>query len=146
MMTKPEPGPSALRQRIEESFARQSLMATFQARITDLGPGFCEVTAPILALAHQQHGVAHAGMTFALGDTAAGYAALTMMPEDHEVMTAEMKINLLAPARGQRLIARGRVMRPGRRLYVTTAEVEAEDGSERRLIAILQGTMVPVRS
>jgi uncharacterized protein (TIGR00369 family) len=131
--------------RITESFARQSMMRSLGAQITVLGVGHCEVSAPILPQMCQQHGAGHAGVTFALGDTAAGYAALSVMGPGREVMTAEMKINLLAPAVGVRLIARGRVVKPGRRLVVVIAEVEAEaaDGT-RRLIAVLQGTMVPV--
>ena len=130
--------------KVRESFARQRLMTTFGAEITALSPGQCEITAPILPLARQQHDVGHAGLTFAIGDTAAGYAALTLMPEGAEVMTAEMKINLLAPAQGDRLIATGRVVKAGRRLTVVTAEVAAEAAGKRRLIAVLQGTMVPV--
>ena len=135
--------------RIRASFARQSLMTSFRATITDLAPGRCEITAPILPHARQQHDVGHAGLTFALGDTAAGYAALSLMPEGAEVMTAEMKINLLAPAAGDRLVATGRVVKTGHRLSVVTAEVVAEFDAPsrtpgRRLIAILQGTMVPV--
>ncbi|MEZ5778976.1 MAG: PaaI family thioesterase [Paracoccaceae bacterium] len=130
--------------KVRTSFAGQSLMRTFGADISGLFPGRCEITAPILPGARQQQDVGHAGLTFALGDTAAGYAALTLMPDDAEVMTAEMKINLLAPARGDRLIATGRVVKAGRRLTVVMAEVEAETSGERRLVAILQGTMVPV--
>ncbi len=130
--------------KVRESFARQRLMATFGAEITALSPGHCEITAPILPLGRQQHDVGHAGLTFALGDTAAGYAALTLMAEGAEVMTAEMKINLLAPAKGERLIARGRVVKAGRRLTVATADVEVEEAGKRRLIAVLQGTMVAV--
>jgi len=131
--------------RILASFARQSMMQTLGATLGALGDGTCEITAPLLPGMGQQHGAGHAGVTFALGDTAAGYAALSLMEPGREVMTAEMKINLLAPAMGARLIARGRVVKAGRRLVVVTAEVEAEaaDGA-RRLIAVLQGTMVPV--
>ncbi|MBW6507394.1 MAG: PaaI family thioesterase [Rhodobacteraceae bacterium] len=131
--------------RISASFATQTMMHTLGARITALANGGCEITAPLLPEMGQQHGAGHAGVTFALGDTAAGYAALTLMEPGREVMTAEMKINLLAPAAGAQLIARGRVVKAGRRLVVVTAEVEAEaaDGT-RRLIAVLQGTMVPV--
>jgi uncharacterized protein (TIGR00369 family) len=131
--------------RIGASFATQTMMRTIGAEITALADGRCEITAPLLPEMGQQHGAGHAGVTFALGDTAAGYAALTLMEPGREVMTAEMKINLLAPAVGARLIASGRVVKAGRRLVVVTAEVEAEaaDGA-RRLIAVLQGTMVPV--
>ncbi|MEZ5911466.1 MAG: PaaI family thioesterase [Paracoccaceae bacterium] len=130
--------------RLRASFAKQSLMATFGARIAAIAPGSVTLVAPILPGSRQQHGAAHAGLSFALGDTAAGYAALSLMAPDREVMTAEMKINLLAPALGERLIAIGTVAKPGRRLFVTRADVFAESGGERRLVAILQGTMVPV--
>ena len=83
-------------------------------------------------------------MTFSLGDSAAGYAALTMLPMDNEVVTAEIKINLLAPAKGDLLIATGRVVKPGKRLCVVTSEVHAVENGASKLIAVLQGTMVPV--
>jgi uncharacterized protein (TIGR00369 family) len=119
-------------------------MATFGAKITAQSAGKVEISAPVLTLATQQHGVGHAGLTFALADTAAGYAALTLMPAGREVMTAEAKINLLAPAMGELLIARGEVVRSGRRLSVVRAEVFAlRDGIET-CIAVLQGTMIPV--
>jgi uncharacterized protein (TIGR00369 family) len=130
--------------RIHQSFARQSLMATFGAKLTHIAPGRVEITAPILPLATQQHGVGHAALTFALADTAGGYAALTLMAEDREVMTAEAKINLLAPAKGDKLIARGEVVRAGRRLTVVRADVFAVEGGRETCIAVLQGTMVPV--
>lgn len=132
--------------RVRASFARQSLMTTFGAGIDDLGPGLCVIAAPIGENVRQQQGFGHAGLTFALGDTAAGYAALTLMPEGAEVLTVEMKINLLAPAAGARLIATGRVVKAGRRLTVVAAEVETESepGGTRRTVALLQGTMIPV--
>lgn len=135
-------------ERVRDSFARQSLMATFGAEITDLGPGHCVISAPIGQNLRQQQGFGHAGLTFALGDTAAGYAALTQMADGCEVLTVEMKINLIAPAAGARLIATGRVAKAGRRLTVVTAEVEAEaePGGSRRTIALLQGTMIPVEA
>lgn len=131
--------------RIRDSFARQGLMDTLGARIDEIAEGRITLSAPITAAASQQHGYAHAGLTFALGDSAAGYSALTTMPDGAEVLTAEMKINLLAPADGTRLIATGEVVKPGRRLVVTRATVETEyaDGI-RRAVAILQGTMVPI--
>ena len=129
--------------KLRDSFARQSIMTTFGVTIAEIAPGRIVLTCPILDLARQQHGFGHAGLAFTVGDTAAGYAALTLMPEDAEVMTAEMKINLLAPAAGERLMATGRVVRAGRRLTIVTAEVVAETGGQRKLIALLQGTMVP---
>lgn len=135
----------ALADRIQASFDRQSLMTTFGACLGTVAPGAVTIRAPIVEGARQQQGFAHAGLTFALGDTAAGYAALTLLAEDQEVLTAEIKINLLAPGAGAYLLARGRVLKPGRRLIVVASDVfsVADDGTETH-IAALQGTMVPV--
>jgi uncharacterized protein (TIGR00369 family) len=130
--------------RVTDSFAAQTMMQTLGAELTEITPGLVRITAPILPGTRQQQGFGHAGLTFSIGDSAAGYAALTMLPLDMEVVTAEIKINLLAPARGDRLIATGRVIKPGKRLSVVTAEVHAEHDGQQTLIAILQGTMVPV--
>lgn len=129
---------------VENSFQRQSIMKTFEARLAEIAPGRVVIEAPIVAGARQQHGFGHAGLTFALGDSAAGYSALTMLPEGAEVLTAEMKINLLAPARGARLRAVGEVIKPGRRLVIVRATVLAEEDGTTTEIALLQGTMIPV--
>ena len=133
-----------IERRVRESFASQTMMQTLGARIIEVQPGLVRVSAPILPSAMQQQGFGHAGLTFSIGDSAAGYAALSMLPPDVDVVTSEIKINLLAPARGARLVATGRVVKPGRRLCVVTAEVHAENDGESKLIAILQGTIVPV--
>ncbi|MCK8484758.1 PaaI family thioesterase [Aliiroseovarius sp. S2029] len=130
--------------KIGASFAAQNLMTTIGAEMTDLAHGTCQITAPIPDNMRQQHGFGHAALTFGLGDTAAGYAALSVMPEGHEVLTSEIKINLLAPAAGRRLVAEGRVLRAGRRLIPVEADVWAEQDGGRTLIAKLLGTMVPV--
>ena len=130
--------------RIHRSFAAQSMMETLGAEIAQVSAGHVRITAPILPNALQQQGLGHAGLTFSIGDSAAGYAALTMLPLDMEVVTAEIKVNLLAPARGDRLIATGRVIKSGKRLCVVTSEVHAELNGELTLVAIMQGTMVPV--
>lgn len=130
--------------RIRNSFERQNLMATFGATLVSVGNGAVEISAPISASVTQQQGLVHAGLTFALGDTAAGYAALSLMPEENEVVTAELKINLLAAALGERLVARGRVLKPGRRLVVVASDVFALKSGTETHIAALQGTMVPV--
>lgn len=130
--------------RIAESFARQSLMTTLQAELLEVSDGRVVIGAPILPGFLQQQGAGHAGVTFALGDTAAGYAALTRIPEGREVMTVELKINLLAPAVGQRLLATGEVLRAGRRLVIVRAGVVAERDGARMPVAELLGTMIPV--
>lgn len=129
---------------IEASFAKQSMMATLGAKLHNVEKGAISISAPILPGSLQQHGAAHAALTFAIGDSAAGYSALSLLDPEAEVMTAEIKINLLAPAVGDLLIARGRVIKPGRRLIVVSAEVWAQTGEEEKQVALLQGTMVPV--
>ncbi|MDA8747236.1 PaaI family thioesterase [Litoreibacter sp.] len=120
------------------------MMQTAGASLIAIEPGTCTIEAPISQHLTQQHGFGHAGLTFALGDSAAGYAALAMMEPDQEVLTSEMKINLLSPAKGDTLRADGRVIRAGKRLVVVQADVFAISASGEMLIAILQGTMVPV--
>ncbi|PWE27071.1 phenylacetic acid degradation protein [Pararhodobacter marinus] len=130
--------------RVRASFAQQTMMQTLAASLISVEPGRCVIRAPIVDHLRQQHGAAHAGLAFTLGDTAAGYAALSMMPGDTEVMTVEMKINLLSPALGEALEAVGQVMRAGKRLTIVTAEVFALQGETRKSVALLQGTMIPV--
>ncbi|WP_072776718.1 PaaI family thioesterase [Marivita hallyeonensis] len=130
--------------RIKSSFDRQSMMRTLGASLVETGDGTATIAAPILSGTRQQQGFGHAGLTFSIGDSAAGYAALTLIPETQEVVTAEIKINLLAPAKGDRLIARGRVIKPGRRLMVVASDVYAETDGIERHIACLMGTMMPV--
>lgn len=129
-----------IEERVAASFARQGLMATLGAVLESVAEGVVTIAATVTPATAQHHGAGHAGLTFALADTAAGYAAYTMMEEGDEVVTAEMRISLLAPARG-RLVARGRVLRPGRRLIAVAAEVWAGDVQ----VAAALGTMVPVR-
>ena len=130
--------------RIRSSFDRQTMMQTLGATLDHVAPGQVTITAPILPGSLQQHGAGHAGLAFSLGDSAAGYSALSLMPEGAEVMTVEMKINLMAPAIGDRLVAEGRVIRAGRRIVVVAADVFSEVAGARKHVAMLQGTMIPV--
>ncbi|MDO5706078.1 MAG: PaaI family thioesterase [Paracoccus sp. (in: a-proteobacteria)] len=130
--------------RIRASFDKQTMMTTLGARLDRAETGRVVISAPILSTSLQQHGAGHAALTFGLGDSAAGYAALTTLPEGAEVMTAEIKINLMSPAVGDRLVAEGRVIRAGRRLVVVASDVWAETANGRKHVAMLQGTMIPV--
>jgi uncharacterized protein (TIGR00369 family) len=129
--------------RIRDSFARQTMMSTAGASLVAVRPGHVAIAAEVGAGFRQQQGFAHAALVFAIGDSAAGYAALTVLQDGVEVVTVEMKINLLAPASG-RLLAEGRVLKAGRRLVVVAADVWAEAEGRRRQVAALQGTMIPV--
>ena len=131
--------------KVRASFTAQGLMTTFSAKMDQVAPGEVSLSAPLTRAVSQQQGYAHAGLTFSLADSAGGYAALTLMPAEAEVVTAEFNIHLLAPATGARLEATGRVIKPGRRLMVIASDVWAiaEDGA-RRHVATGTGTMVPV--
>jgi len=129
--------------RLRASFAAQTMMTTFGASLESLAPGRVTLAATVAAHLRQQQGFSHAALAFGLGDSAAGYAALSLMPVEVEVMTVEMKINLLAPGSG-RLVAEGRVLKPGRRLLVVAADVWSETEAARRHVATLLGTMIPV--
>ncbi|WP_240453714.1 PaaI family thioesterase [Chachezhania antarctica] len=130
--------------KIRESFARQTLMSGAGADLTSVAWGRVTIAAELPENLRQQQGFAHGGFTFALGDTAAGYAAMSVLPLEVEVMTVEMKINFLAPGAG-RLVAEGRILKPGRRVVAVASDVwaEAPDGT-RKLIAACQGTIIPV--
>lgn len=117
-------------------------MSLFEAKLEKIELGAVEIRAPILQSTRQQHGFAHAGLTFALGDSAAGYSALSFMNQGNEVLTTEMKINLLRPGKGQYLIARGRVIKHGKTLVVAAADVFAEEYDTEELIATLLGTLI----
>lgn len=130
--------------KIRSSFAAQSLMQTLGATLQDVQAGAVTIQVPVSAGNLQQHGFAHAGVTFAIGDSAAGYAALSLMPEGYEVLTTEMKINLLAPGKGDHLVARGRVIKPGRRLVIVQSDVYAVAGGAETHIALMTGTMMPM--
>ncbi|MFK7867671.1 MAG: PaaI family thioesterase [Roseobacter sp.] len=134
----------SLRSRIEQSFARQSMMATLGATLSEISEARVVITAPLLPGSLQQQGFGHAGLTFSIGDSASGYAGLTTLPDGYEVLTAETKINLLAPAQGDFLRATGTVIKPGKRLIVVSADVHAIKGKKETLIAVMQGTLVPV--
>lgn len=128
---------------IRASFARQSLMTTLGAQLTSIKEGEVVIEAQLLPTSKQQHGFAHAGLTFSIGDSAAGYSAMSVLPDGTDVLTAEMKINLLAPAKGPRLRATGHVVKAGRKLIIVTALVQNIDGDTLTDVALLQGTMVP---
>jgi len=130
--------------RVGDSFARQGLMGTLGATLVSVAPGAVEITLRPHDAISQQHGFVHAGAVTAIADSAAGYAALTLMPPGSGVLSTEFKINLLAPAAGDRIVARGRVVKAGRTLTVVQTEVFAESAGDEKLIALLTATMMAV--
>ena len=137
--------PDAVWQRVQASFDRQGMMRHLGARLLQAAPGLCEVALPYSDRVTQQQGGFHGGAMGALADIAGGYAALTVVPEGMEVSTVEYKVNFLAAFQGGELRATGRVVKAGRRIIVTSAEVLhlAADGS-KTLCALMQQTLVPV--
>jgi len=128
--------------RVRASFARQGAMAHIGAMLAGVGPGYCAIAVVPRPEISQQHGYVHAGIVGALVDTAGGYAGYTLFPEESSVLTVEFKLNLLAPAQGERLVAEGFVVKPGRTLAITRGEVHAEAGGRRTLVALMQQTLM----
>ncbi len=127
-----------------DSFARQGAMALIGATIEHLAPGTCIVVAPYRPVLAQQNGFFHAGITAAIADSAGGYAALTLFPPDAEVLTVEFKINLIAPAHGDELRARGEVVRSGRTLTICRVDVEVLRNGRAAVCAVMQQTLMRV--
>ena len=135
---------ASIDRRIRASFARQGLMHTLGASLARASHGQVEIALVPKPEISQQHGFVHAGAVSSIADSAAGYAALSTLPANRGVLTAEFKINLLAPAAGERLIARGKVVKGGRTLILTQAEVFAENDGKERLIALLTATLMAI--
>jgi uncharacterized protein (TIGR00369 family) len=129
-------------ERVRESFARQGAMRLLGAELLDVAAGYCAISLPPRPEVAQQHGYVHAGVVGAIVDSAGGYAGFTLFPADSSVLTVEFKLNLLAPAAGDRLVAEGFVVKPGRTLAVTRGEVHAEHGGKRTLVALMQQTLM----
>jgi uncharacterized protein (TIGR00369 family) len=136
-----DPSDPDFRTRVKTSFSRQRFMATLGASLELIEPGEVHIELPFSTHLSQQHGYLHAGATSAIADSANGYAALTLAPADAEVLAVEFKINLMAPAMAPRFLARGRVLRPGRRLSVCLAEVVALNGPAQEVIATMLSTI-----
>jgi len=129
-------------QRVKTSFGLQTFMAHIGAECIRVEPGYCELGLDFRVDLCQQDGYLHGGVTGALADSAAGYAAYTLMPADCSVLTVEYKLNLISPATGSRFLARGQVERSGRTITVVLARVVAIQGAEEREIALMQATMM----
>ncbi|WP_269932061.1 PaaI family thioesterase [Aminobacter sp. HY435] len=144
MAAKIVPAPD-FEERVRSSFARQSVMRTIGAELTFVAPGTVEIEMPYSEALTQQHGFLHAGVISTALDSACGYAAYSLMPENSGVLSIEFKVNLLAPGRGERFVFRGSVTKPGRTIVVADGQAYAfaADG-EAKLIATMTGTMMVV--
>lgn len=128
--------------RVRASFAKQNVMTLFQASLARVAAGEVDVTLPVRPEVAQQHGFVHAGVVTSIVDTACGYAALSLMPPGAAVLSIEFKTNLLAPAKGKQLLAKGRVLKSGRNIFVCAGDVFSDDGT---LVATMLATMMVVR-
>jgi len=128
--------------KVRASFARQTFMETIGARILALSPGHCEVELPFRKDLLQQNGYLHGGLVTTIAANATGYAAFSLMPPNSSVLGVDYKINLLDPAAGERFIAIGHVLKPGRTLSVVECDIEAETNGKRKLIAKMLTTMM----
>ena len=129
--------------KIVQSFESQAFMKTIGAELEVVEEGKVIISVKLKPSMMQQHGFGHAGVTFSIGDSAAGYAALTKMANHQEVLTSEMKIHLLSPADGKVLKAVGSVLKSGKRLLVVQSNIYSGDNGNEKLIATMLGTMVP---
>jgi uncharacterized protein (TIGR00369 family) len=128
--------------RVASSFDKQNAMHLIRATMPVVEQGRTEIHVPHWDGVEQQHGFIHGGVVGMIADSAAGYAAMTLVPASASVLTVEYKMNLVAPAAGEKLIARGQVVRPGRTLIVTRAEVFAVNAGKETLCALMQQTIM----
>ena len=135
---------SLYRQRVEDSFALQGVMQTLGAKMEKLDPGAVDIGLAWDRSLTQQHGFLHAGVVSTALDSACGYAAFSLMPEDAAVLTIEFKINLLAPAKGERFRMEGRVLKPGRTITVCEGRAYALQDQKETLIATMNCTLMTV--
>lgn len=134
----------AMDARVAESFGRQRVMGLLRARLRAVERRRVEIELAFREELTQQDGFLHAGVVTMIADSAAGYAALTEMDEGSRVLSVEFKVNLLAPAKGELFVATGMVVRAGRTLTVVQSEAEAWEGEGRKVVAVMQGTMMRV--
>jgi uncharacterized protein (TIGR00369 family) len=139
-----EPRDPNYEQRGREAFAQQGLMATFGAELRNIKPGAVEIEVPFSKGLTQQDEFFHAGVAIAILDTACGFAAFTLMAPGTRVLTVELKVNLLAPAVGDYLQARGEVVRPGRNLTVCRGDAYAVSGGDSKHVATILATMTAI--
>ena len=131
--------------RVRNSFAKQRIMHTLGAQLDEVAQGRVSIRLPYREDLTQQHGFLHAGVIAAVADSACGYAALTTMPADAAVLSIEFKVNMLAPAKGESIVARAEVVRAGKTIVVCRADVHSISGGQEKLVAAMQGTMMVVR-
>lgn len=139
-----EPQDPGYAERVRASFGRQGAMRTIGATLTDVQPGRAVIELPWHESLTQQHGFLHAGMVAAALDSACGYAGSTLMPADAGILTIEYKINLLAPAQGERFRMEGVVIKPGRTVTVAEGRAWALREGREKLVATMAATLMTI--
>ena len=137
-----EPRDPDFKTRVRNSFGRQTAMRTLGAVVNLVEPGEVEIEMPYRADLTQQHGFIHGGIVTAIVDSACGYAAFSLSAPDTAVLTVEYKVNFVAPAKGERLVARGEVVRPGATVTVCKGNVLAYEDGEEKLVATMLTTLM----
>ena len=127
-------------ERVRESFDGQGVMKLINAELIRIGPGECDIRVRYSQQLGQQHGFFHGGILATIADSACGYAAFSLMPADASVLTVEFKTNFLAPADGEELVAQGRVIKPGRTITVSQADILILKEGEQHLCATMTAT------
>ncbi len=140
-----EPSDPTWESRVRASFARQRMMETIGAALERVAPGEVDLRLPVREHIAQHHGFVHAGALTTIVDTACGYAALTLMPPGAGVLSIEFKVNLMSPAKGEAIVARGRVVKPGRNVTFCQGEVFAVAAGQEKLVATMAATMMTVK-
>jgi uncharacterized protein (TIGR00369 family) len=140
-----QPADAGFEQRVRDSFARQGAMHLLGARLGRIAAGRVEIELPFRDELSQQHGFFHAGITSTVADSAGGYAGYTLFPADSSVLTVEFKINLVAPAHGEKLIATGQVKKAGRTLTICEFEVAVVRGGKSKTCALGLQTLMCVQ-
>jgi uncharacterized protein (TIGR00369 family) len=127
---------------VKQSFSKQTIMSLIGAELTRIEPGLIEIRLPYRADLAQQHGYLHAGIVTTIADSACGYAALSLMPPNSEVLSVEFKVNLLRPAKGETFSAVAEVVKSGKTLTVVRGDVFGIEQEQRELVATMLGTMI----
>ncbi len=132
--------------RVRESFARQGFMNYLGAEITNVGPGTVEIEVPFSKNLAQQHGFFHGGVIGTIADNAGGYSSFTLMAATDSVLTVEYKLNIMSPAIGDKLIARGRVLRPGKQITTSQSDIFVVRDGKEKLCATMLGTFMTMKN
>ena len=140
-----KPKTPLFKEKVQESFNRQGFMKYINARLKTVSAGYCEIEIPYHTELTQQHGFFHAGVVGTLADNVSGYAAFSLMDERSSILTVEFKLNLLAPASGELLIAKGSVLKSGRTLTICRAEVFSVNKGKETLCAASQATLIELK-